>query len=194
MMKLIFYYQNKDVPLSYSSLFKISQENREEKLKRLKKEKEFLVEIIAFCLMPTHFHLLLKQIADNGISIFMSNLSNSYTRYFNTNHRRSGHLFQGKFKAIRIVNEEQLLHLSRYIHLNPYSAQLVKNLKELEQYRYSSFPEYLYPHKSDYCCQEIVIGNFKNVLDYKKFVFHRADYQRELEEIKNLLLENHSNL
>ncbi len=188
-LETVFYYQNEDLPLSYSTFLKLSQPKREETLKKLKGKGNFLIEIIAFCLMPNHFHLLLKQVQDNGISIFMSNLSNSYTRYFNISHKRIGPLFQGKFKAIRIETEEQLLHGSRYIHLNPYTSYVIKTLKELETYPYSSFAEYLNPQKTDHCQKEIILDSFKSSLDYKRFVFDQADYQRKLEETKHLILE-----
>lgn len=188
-LETIFYYQNENPPLSYSTFLKLSQRRRKELLERLKEKKDLLVKIIAFCLMPNHFHFLLKQVQNNGISIFMSNLTNSYTRYFNINHKRVGPLFQGKFKAIRIETDEQLLHVSRYIHLNPYTSYVVKTLKELETYPYSSFAEYLNPQKTDFCHKKIVLENFKSPADYKKFVFNQADYQRRLEEIKHLTLE-----
>jgi len=188
-LETIFYYQNKELPLSYSAFLELSRERKEELLRRLKEKAQFLVEIIAFCLMPNHFHLLLKQIEENGISVFMSKLCNSYTRYFNTIQKRVGHLFQGKFKAVRIETEEQLLHVCRYIHLNPYSSYIVKNLKDLEVYPYSSLPEYLALQKTDFCQKEIVLAQFKNPADYKKFVFDQADYQRRLEQIKYLTLE-----
>lgn len=185
----IFYYQNKDLPLNYSAFLELSTQRRKEILERLKEKRNFLVEIIAFCLMPNHFHFLLKQIRENGISVFMSNFSNSYTRYLNTNRKRIGPLLQGKFKAVRVETDEQLLHLSRYIHLNPYSSYILKGLEELKIYPYSSLPEFLNSQKTDFCQKEIVLSHFKNPLHYKKFVFDQADYQRRLEEIKHLILE-----
>lgn len=184
-----FYYQNKNLPLSYAAFLELSNQRREETLQKLREQKNFLVEIVAFCLMPNHFHFLLKQVQEEGISVFMSNFSNSYTRYFNTSCKRTGHLFQGKFKAVRIETEKQLLHVSRYIHLNPYTSYVVRTLKELEVYPYSSFPEYLKPQRIDFCYKEVILSGFKKTTDYKKFVFDQADYQRRLEGIRHLMLE-----
>ena len=156
----------------------------------MKVGRKLLVEIIAYCLMPNHLHLLLKQLEENGISIFMSNLTNSYTRFFNTKQKRKGPLFQGKFKGVRIETDEQLFHVSRYIHLNPYSSFVLKSLEELESYPYSSLPEYLGLKKEIHCKTEIILNNFKNIQSYEDFVFDRAGYQRELEKIKHLAIED----
>jgi len=188
-LKTIFYYQNTDTPVSYSTFLKLSNERRQNLLEIIRKKQNFLVEIIAYCLMPNHLHFLLKQTRNNGISIFMSQVSNSYTRYFNTSQKRLGPLFQGKFKAIRIETDDQLLHVSRYIHLNPYSSYVIKTLKELENYPYSSFLEYLAPAENNWCQKEDILGQFKNPTAYKQFVFNQADYQRKLDEIKHLALE-----
>lgn len=188
-IEIIFYYQNQNLPLRYSFFRRLPVKQRTEILDQLKKRADFLVEIIAYCLMPNHFHLVLKQIKDGGISTFMSNLSNSYTRYFNTKNKRIGPLLQGKFKAVRVETDEQLFHLSRYIHLNPYSSYVIKSLRKLESYPYSSLSEYLGLTKSKNCHKEIVLDNFKDPTSYKKFVFDQADYQRMLQEIKQLTLE-----
>lgn len=183
------YYQNEKPPLRYSQFLALSNKRRKQILENLAKKKQFLVEIIAYCLMPNHFHFMLKQVKENGISKYMSNFTNSYTRYLNVKNKRNGPLFEGKFKAIRVETDEQLLHLSRYIHLNPYSSYVIKNLKDLEKYPYSSFLEYLGKSQTNFCSKEIILGQFKNLKSYKKFVFDQADYQRELEKIKHLSLE-----
>lgn len=190
-LQTIFYYQNRQPPLKYSRFLTLSNKRRLKILEKLKAQRKFLVEIIAFCLMSNHFHLLLKQLVDKGISKFMSNFTNSYTRYFNTKKERKGPIFQGKFKAIRMETEEQLLHVSRYIHLNPYTSYIIKGLKEIENYPYSSFPEYIEKSQINLCdCdKEIILNQFKDIESYKKFVFDQADYQRKLETIKHLLLE-----
>jgi len=82
-------------------------------------EKDPLVEIVCYCLMPNHFHFILKQIKDNGISRFLQKLGIGYTKYFNQKNERSGVLFQGKFKAVLIDKDNYFNHLVRYIYLNP---------------------------------------------------------------------------
>ena len=187
--ELMRYYQNKNLPLRYSQFLVLSNKRRINILENLAKKKEFLVEMITYCLMPNHFHFLLKQVEKEGISKFLSNFTNSYTRYFNVRNKRNGPLFQGKFKAIRVETNKQLLHLSRYIHLNPYSSYIVKNLKDLEEYSYSSLFEYLGKLQAGFCSKDIILGQFKNINSYKNFIFDQADYQRKLERIKHLMLE-----
>lgn len=185
----LFYYQNAKLPLKYSRFLRLAIKQRLEILKRLKKQKQYRIEIVCYALMPNHTHLLVRQLIDEGISKSMSDFANSYTRYFNTKRKRRGPIFEGKFKAVRIETDEQLLHLSRYIHLNPYSSYVVKTLKKLEGYPYSSFPEYIQKTKIDFCNKEIILDQFQTPVSYKKFVFDQADYQRELEWIKHLTLE-----
>jgi len=186
-----FFYQNIKTPLRYSFFIRLTKDRRLEILEKLRKEKNFFVDIIAYCFMPNHIHLLLKQLKDLGISAYMSNLCNSYTRYFNTKKKRTGPIFQGKFNAVRIETDDQLLHVQRYIHLNPYSSYVVKNLRELESYPYSSLPEYLGLTREEHCSKEMVLGgHFKDIKAYKEFLFNQADYQRSLERIKHLIFEN----
>lgn len=146
-----------------------------------------LINILCYCLMPNHFHFLVKQLTEKGISTFMSRLENSYTKYFNTKNKRLGHLFQGAFKAIRIENDEQLLHLSRYIHLNPYVAEIVE---KPETYKWSSYLEYISPIKKNIFEKELILSFFKKVNEYTNFVLNHADYARALEKIKHLTLDS----
>lgn len=176
-IKTFVYYQKSGVPPRFSLNEKIPHE--------IFVKLPNLVEIIAYCLMPTHFHFLLKQKKENGISQFLSQIVNSYTRYFNTRHKRKGHLFQGPFKAVRVENDEQLMHLSRYIHLNPSVDFLVKNLKE---YEYSSYLEYLTSQRG-ICQKNIVLSLFPSPKAYEKFVLDREDYGRRLNAIKRLTIE-----
>ena len=90
------------------------------------------IKLSAFCLIPNHFHLLIKQNPVNGINRFMQSLCTKYSMYFNKKHKRIGKLFQGHYKAVLVKTEEQLLHLSRYIHLNPV-ANLKLNSSQINQ-------------------------------------------------------------
>ncbi len=143
-----------------------------------------LVEIIAYCVMPTHIHLILKQLKENGITNFLRPLLDSYTRYFNIRNDRKGPLWQSRFKSVLVDNDEYLLHLTRYIHLNPVSDSLVENP---EDWHYSSYREYINTEMNGLC-------NFSSYInlkpeEYKEFVESRKDYQKFLAAIKHLLLE-----
>lgn len=146
-----------------------------------------IVEIVCYCLMPNHFHLLIKQTAGNGISEFIAKVINSYTKYFNTKHKRVGPLFQGTFKTVLVENDLQLMHLSRYIHLNPFASGIVD---DLQQYPHSSYNHFLGLLSDRLCVDELVLNNFKDRDDYRNFIEGNADYGRELEVMKHLLLED----
>lgn len=148
------------------------------------KNKENIVQIIAYCLMPTHLHLILKQLSDKGISTYMGNILNSYTHYFNTKHKRKGPLWESKFKNVLVDNDDQLIHLTRYIHLNPVTAFLVDRP---EQWLFSSYKEYCSTPTRCLC-------QFEDILEvepseYQKFVNDQINYQRELAKIKKLLFD-----
>lgn len=143
-----------------------------------------IVEIICYCLMPNHFHFLVKQLKDNGISIFMSQLSNSYTKFFNTKYKRVGPLLQGAFKAVLIESQEQLIHVSRYIHLNPVVSGLTKRL---DDYSWSSYLEYTQAN-SLFCNPNEILNLFPSE-KYKQFVEDQIDYGTTLEFIKHHLVD-----
>jgi len=187
-LELVNYYRFANCPVKYSYFKLVSRDEREQILRGLEKEAEKWVDILAFILMPNHIHFLLKQLVDNGISKFMAKTTNSFSHFFNTKQERVGHLFQGNFKAKRIESDEQLIHVSRYIHLNPVTAHLIKFV-ELENYQYSSYPEYI-GKKSGFCNIKIVLEHFKTSQDYKTFVKDQADYQKQLENIEHLILED----
>lgn len=170
------YYQKTNLPARFSFQKRINPKEFS--------NLENLVEIVCYCLMPNHFHFLLKQVKENGISLFIGRLTNSYTRYFNIRHQRTGHLFQGPFKAVRIENNEQLIHVSRYIHLNPVMGFLVKDPKG---YLYSSYLEYLGGRKG-ICQKELVLAQFSSPKRYEKFVLDQKDYALELKKIQRLTM------
>ena len=144
------------------------------------------VEIIAYCLMPNHFHFLLKQNTENGIFEFISKLSNSYAKYFNIKNQRKGSLLESEFKSVHIETNEQLLHLSRYIHLNPLVGFTTPNL---DNYPWSSYKEYARDTQTNICTKEIILSQFKSKDSYKQFVLDQEDYGKQLENIKHQLLD-----
>jgi len=188
-IKTFQYYQHQNVPIKLSGFLKFSLADRQKNILRLDKTGSFLVKIIAFCLMPNHYHFLLKQSINDGILNFIRLTTNSYSKYFNTKYERKGSMFEGRFRAVRVESEEQLLHLSRYIHLNPYSGYLVKDFKAVFSYPYSSLSEYLNLSETAICQKETVRSYFKTPKAYKKFIVDRADYQRNLDLVKHKLLE-----
>lgn len=145
-----------------------------------------IVEIICYCLMPNHFHFLIKQLENAGVSEFVNKISNSYTKYFNTKHNRVGHLFQGTFKAVPVETDEQLVHLSRYIHLNPYVSELVK---DLESFPYSSYNDFIKGTDNKLCNSGAILSLFKDVKEYKNFIKDQESYALELERMKELLID-----
>ena len=111
------------------------------------------VALLAFCLMPNHYHIMVQQLTKNGITNFMRKLGTGYTNYFNTKYERVGSLFQGKFKATLLTHEAHFLYLPHYIHLNSLdvaplrikntSASKKETIDFLQKYRWSSLPDYL---------------------------------------------------
>lgn len=188
MVQLLRYYQT-EVELKFSHFLELKSTQKQgfnSALDTISKDKNRSAEIIAYCIMPTHLHLILKQVNDHGISKYLSNVLNGYTRYFNTKHNRRGPLWESEFKSVLIENDEQLLHLTRYIHLNPVTANLIKRPEEWD---YSSYKEYI-SNNSD----TIKVCDFDEVLEidpdgYGRFVRDRISYQKELAKVKKLMMD-----
>lgn len=126
-------------------------------------------ELVCFCLMPNHFHFILKEIKKNGISNFMQRLCNGYAKYFNTKNGRAGHLFGGPFKSIHIDKNEYLNHLSVYIHLNP--RELLKWRGKEIKFPWSSFQDYAQTNRwGSFLNSDIIIDQFRNTKEYQSFV------------------------
>ncbi len=140
------------------------------------------IELISFCLMPNHFHLLLKQKKQKSIEGFMRSVTIRYSRYFNRNHDRVGHLFQDVYKAILVDRDEYLWWLSRYIHRNP--LQILTNSQNLEDYPYSSYPTFLKLKTFPWIKPEII---FENVKNYREFM---ADSNKAPEQFSEFLIED----
>src|SRR3989344_3150278 len=112
-----------------------------------------LVSIGAYCLMPNNFHILMKEVDEGGLSKFMQKLTTAYSMYYNTKYKRSGSLFEGRFKSEHLYDDQYLKYIFSYIHLNPlklldneWKENGIKNkssaLRFLDQYNFSTYPEY----------------------------------------------------
>ncbi len=143
------------------------------------------IDLIAYCLMPNHFHLLVRQNSQTVIEGFMRSLATRYSMYFNKKYKRVGKLFQGHYKAVLVQSEAQLLHLSRYIHLNPqeYTDDLLGG--------YSSYAHYIGSQKTSWVNAELVLAHFHNVhlppestfAMYKTFVESNVHKPQEVDEL-----------
>jgi len=122
--------------------------------------------IVGYCLMPNHFHLLVCP-HDGELSNRMQRLSISYTKAINKRYQRVGILFQGPFQAIPVQTEEYLLHLSRYLHLNPVFAGLVERA---EDWVFSSYRDYLGLRQGTLVRPEVVLSQFSSRRAYQEFV------------------------
>ena len=187
-LNIIRYYLVFKPPLPYSKFIKLPKDIRKE-IKNDMNKMEKGVDIISYVLMPNHFHFLVKQLKDKAIMEFTKNFQISITKYINKRYERSGPLLQGQFKNILIEDDEQLLHVHRYIHLNPYTSFLVKDLVDLCNYPWSSQQEFIGLIKNGFCRKDMILYNFKDINKYRKFIINHADYQRSLETIKHLVID-----
>lgn len=139
------------------------------------------ITLLAYCLMPNHFHLFIKQKNPLSIDKFMQSLATRYTMYFNKKHRRVGFLYQDIYKAVLIDHEEQFIYLSKYIHKQAitHSATKGPTLQGWEEWQPSSIQEYLGLRKTDWVHPEEILTYFSKTnpnLSYKSFVNDQDDF------------------
>jgi len=150
---------------------------------------ERLVNLVAFCLMPNHFHLLLQERTSGGISKFMQRLGTAYTMYFNEKNERSGALFQGRFKNRLIDSEAYLLKIIDYIHLNPMGSNSIANSQDnLDNHEWSSYHHYCGKNKFSYMLQPEALDRFTKISvgdEYKQWVSSQNDFS----EVEHLLID-----
>lgn len=163
------------------------------------KPRNTLVDLLCFCLMPNHFHLLIRQIRSHGIALFLQKLGTAYAMYFNVKHRHSGSLFQGPYQSIHVARDEYLFPLTRYIHLNPLDL-LQPQWKErglrdprrahgfLSTYQWSSYPDYLQSERLPGLLDTALIRKcFRGPADYAAYVERWT--ARTLHPIRSLTIE-----
>ncbi len=130
-----------------------------------------IVEVASFCLMPNHFHLLLKEVEENGIAKYMQRILTAYTKYFNTRHAKTGHLFQGSYKSVHIENDTQLMHVSAYIHKNP--CEIYGWAGKEDMFPWSSYQDYVSDNRfENLLVTHLITDRFqeRGIGTYRKFV------------------------
>lgn len=131
--------------------------------------KKRTVELVAFCIMPNHFHLIVKELEESAIAVYMQRVLTAYSKYYNTKYEKSGHVFQGPYRAIHISDDSQLKYLSAYIHRNP--RELAGWLNKEDKYQWSSYQDYIGENRwGDLLLLDIVLGQFKDKKRYHEFV------------------------
>ncbi len=185
-LELIDYYRYLNHPMRFSHYNRLPPQTKIKLLEHLYKTDDKYIDVYAFSLMPNHYHLLVKQLKDDGISTFFRLIQNSYAKYLNTKSKRFGSLFQQMFKAVRIETDEQLLHVARYIHLNPLTSYIINKKSDLEKYRWTSFIDYLSSSPRLFINTNFLNKYFNTKSNFKEFTFNQLDYQRNLERIKHL--------
>lgn len=167
-----------------------------------KKKRKRIIEILAFCLMPTHVHLLVRQLRKGGISKFMRKNGAGYGLYYNLKYERKGHVFAGRYKIVLIKNNEQLKTIFVYIHTNPvaiifpgWKEKGIKNLKKAikfleEKYLWSSYPDYLgkknFPSLTN---REFLLKVMKGRKGCREFVNGWLKFKRELADLEKIAIE-----
>lgn len=170
-----------------------------------KRKRKLLVDILAFCLMPNHYHFMLAERMEKGISFFMKKLNIGYAKYFNQKYKRKGTLFEGRYKSVPLTSEAHFIHLPYYIHLNPLDlimpewrtgkiASTREAMKFLEGYRWSSFPDYI--GKKNFpsvISKDFLSEYFGGPKEYKKDTVKWLK-DRDLTTIQNITLEDYSDI
>jgi len=157
-----------------------------------------LVDVLCYCLMPNHYHILIKQKSDSGITTFMRKLNTGYTMYFNIRYKRTGRLFENKFKAVHVKNDDFLRHLSRYIHMNPLdltgedwrNGKILKTktaLKYLRNYPWSSLASYVSVKTRNRIINKGILAEIFSNKTYNNFVIDWMN--RAFDNIEQLTLE-----
>lgn len=169
------FYQQQELPEKFSRI-DYSLNERQDPL---------LFDVLNYCIMPNHFHLLVRSVSDQGVSTGISRLSNSYTKYFNTRYERVGPVFQGPFKSVLVTSDEQLLHVFRYIALNPFTSSLEQHIGS---YPWNGYREYMQDQtllcETSTICE--LLGSSNSI---RSFVSNYGEFMRTSRTMTDLQLD-----
>lgn len=188
------------------NLFEFNDENPAgQRAENGSRSRKILVDILAFCLMPNHIHLLIKQVQDEGITKFMRKFGAGYVGYFNKKNERQGHLFQGRFRAVMIKSDAQLKAAFVYIHTNPASfvdprwkAFQAENssleisekiIEMIENYKWSSYPDYLIKDNFPSITQRDFSNSMLAVSEWRKVVNDWIFFKKGIEAWEGIDLD-----
>lgn len=138
------------------------------------------IQLVAYCLMTNHFHLLVHQKNVDDLQLFMKSMMTSYSRYFNLKYKRSGPVFESRYKAVRIDSQQYLEHITRYIHLNP---------RRWENYSNSSLKYYKSAHEPEWLSTKYILSMFDSREEYMEFVSDYEEMRDMFAEIKYQLAD-----
>jgi len=152
------------------------------------------IELVAFCFMKNHYHMLIRQENENDMDQFMNSLWTRYTMYFNKKYKRVGPLFQDVYKAVLVKTEEQLMYLTRYIHRNPIAKRQLRNSisqrDALRNYVHSSYLNYVGERKATWIHSERILAawNLDQYVQYEKFVLEFGIEERSAKIIAPVII------
>lgn len=177
---------NRKDPIGSLHLQKELQERRRTSCEDVRRLEAPLVEIISYCLNFNHFHFLLKQLKDGGISEYIKRLIGGYTKYFNYKNTRTGSLFGGKFKSVPIITDAQMIYLAAYINGNVEIHKIAK----ARDYQWSSCPDFLGVRNGSLCNPNVILDQFSDISEYGQYLDEVINGSKAIkDEMKKSLLE-----
>ena len=166
----LFEFNNQEkVNNTYYSFRQSINDVRRHYIETSRKARKTIIDLLAFCLMPNHYHILVSPKVEGAISLFMKKVNGGYAKYFNAKYNMSGHVFQGAYNAVHIEDNNQLLYVSTYVHRNPRELRGWKNREG--KYPWSSFLDYITANRwGNLIKQDIILDQFPQKVEYEKFV------------------------
>lgn len=185
------YYRCAELPIRFSRFRSIDKMRKLMIKEFIKDQAKFQVNIVSYALMPNHYHFVVRQKKDNGVNAFISNLTNSFTRYYNIGNERKGPLFLPRFHSVAVLSTEQLLHVCRYVHVNPFAAGLVSSLRMLRYYPWTSYREYMRTTTAHLTQTNFLLRYFKNDRELlRSFTESELDQKKTLQHIREVEMLN----
>lgn len=147
---------------------------------------KYAISIIAYCLMPNHYHFLVRQDSTESVSKFVAKVFNSFVQAVNKQQDRKGPMFEGRFNSVLMAKDDYLVHLCRYIHLNPVVAGFVS---DPEDWPHSNYLEWINKRPRTPKEEEFISNQFSSVQEYKEFVEDHMLVQKNEVKLSQYLID-----